>query len=101
MSHRGPLSRLLASLLASFLIQSSAIIAQPAAKKPVTDDSDFAQAVKQWTTKPEFISPLVDHLPRVTGIPEPKDILGHHIGEPKKLTYYSDILKYYGALAAA
>ena len=57
--------------------------------------------VKEWTTRPEFISPLVDHLPKVAGIPSPKDVLGHHIGEPKKLTYYADILKYYRALAAA
>jgi hypothetical protein len=44
---------------------------------------------------------LVDHLPKVVGIPSPKDVLGHHIGEPRKLTYYADILKYYRALAAA
>src|SRR5437868_1003823 len=66
-----------------------------------TDDKDFARLVKEWTTRPEFISPLVDHLPKVAGIPSPKDVLGHHIGEPKKLTYYADILKYYRALAAA
>ena len=40
--------------------------------------------------------------PKCAGIPSPKDILGHHIGEPKKLTYYADILKLtYRALAAA
>src|SRR5262249_22241606 len=65
------------------------------------NDEDFAARVKEWTTRPEFISPLVDHLPKVAGIPTPKDILGHHIGEPRKLTYYADILKYYRALAAA
>ena len=57
--------------------------------------------MKEWTTRPEFMSPLVDHLPKVAGVPSPKDVLGHHIGEPKKLTYYADILKYYRALAAA
>jgi Zinc carboxypeptidase len=66
-----------------------------------TQDEDFAAAVKEWTTQPYFISPLVDHLPRVTGIPMPKDVLGHHIGAPAKLTYYADALKYYRALAAA
>jgi hypothetical protein len=65
------------------------------------EDDDFARSVKEWTTRPEFSSPLVDHLPKIAGIPSPKDILGHHIGEPKKLTYYVDILKYYRALAAA
>jgi Zinc carboxypeptidase len=65
------------------------------------DDPEFARLVKEWTTRPEFSSPLVDHLPKAAGIPSPKDVLGHHIGEPKKLTYYADILKYYRALAAA
>ena len=46
-------------------------------------------------------SPLVDHLPKVPGIPSPKDVLGYHIGAPRKLTYYADIVKYYRALAAA
>jgi hypothetical protein len=64
-------------------------------------DPDFAKSVKEWTTQPYFISPLVDHLPLVKGIPSPKAVLGYHIGAPYKLTYYADILKYYRALAAA
>ncbi|HWK09194.1 MAG TPA: M14 family zinc carboxypeptidase, partial [Vicinamibacterales bacterium] len=66
-----------------------------------TQDEDFAKSVKEWTTKPYYISPLVDHLPKVAGIPTPKDVLGYHVGAPYKLTYYADILKYYRALAAA
>ncbi len=66
-----------------------------------TQDEDFAKSVKEWTTQPYFISPLVDHLPRVPGIPMPKDVLGYHIGAPGKLTYYADIVRYYRALAAA
>ena len=49
-------------------------------------DEDFAKSVKEWTTRPEFISPLVDHLPKVAGVPSPKDVLGYHVGTPKKLT---------------
>ena len=64
-------------------------------------DEDFATSVKAWTTQPYFISPLVDHLPKVAGVPTPKDVLGYHIGAPAKLTYYADILKYYRALAQA
>lgn len=64
-------------------------------------DEDFAKAVAEWTTKPEFLSPLVDHLPKVEGVPSPKDILGYHIGAPKKLTYYENILSFYEALSAA
>ncbi len=80
---------------------NKAVGASSAAANGSTDDPEFARLVKEWTTKPEFSSPLVDHLPKVAGVPSPKDVLGHHIGEPKKLTYYADMLKYYRALAAA
>src|SRR5688500_12980306 len=66
-----------------------------------TQDEDFAKAYKEWTGEPIYGSPLVDHLPRVPGIPMPKDVIGHHAGAPRTLTYYADILKYYRALAAA
>src|SRR4029450_12928691 len=66
-----------------------------------TQDEDFAKAYKEWTGEPRYGSPLVDHLPKVAGIPSPKDVLGYHVGAPQKLTYYADIVKYYRALAAA
>src|SRR5579871_3983201 len=62
-------------------------------------DDEFARMVKEWTTLPEFSSPLVDHLPQSGAVPSPKDVLGYHIGEPKRLTYYADILRYYRTLA--
>src|SRR6266849_828606 len=107
MPRRGCPSRLFASFVAILLAASSGMLAQSAVKKAVgasaftSDDSDFARAVKEWTTRPEFSSPLVDHLPKVAGIPSPKDVLGYHIGAPRKLTYYADILKYYRALEKA
>src|SRR3954470_8536393 len=64
-------------------------------------DEEFARVVKEWTTRPEFMSPLVDHLPKVQGIPSPKDVLGYYVGAPKKLTRTAEIGKYYRALAAA
>src|SRR5262249_11942669 len=85
-----------------------AVIATPA-QQMVTEtrdasqpqDEEFARLVAEWTTEPYYLSPLVDHLPKVKGIPSPKDVLGHHVGAPATLTYYADILKYYRALAAA
>src|ERR1700679_2918323 len=62
-------------------------------------DATFAAHVKEWTTKPEFVSPLVDHLPTATTVPTPRDVIGHDIGAPNKLDYYEDLLKYYRALA--
>ena len=67
--------------------------------KAQTMDPDYAAKVKEWTTKPEFMSPLVDHLPKSSTVPSPKDLLGYYIGEPKKLTYYADVLRYYRTLA--
>ena len=64
-------------------------------------DADFATRVREWTTRPEFLSPLVDHLPVADGIPSPKDVLGHHAGAPRELTYHAELLEYYRALAAA
>jgi Zinc carboxypeptidase len=64
-------------------------------------DEEYAQLVKQWTTRPEFMSPMVDHLPKASGVPSPKDVLGYYIGTPKKLTHTADIYRYYRALAAA
>jgi hypothetical protein len=94
--------RLSTALLAAFFALGTGIIAQPSQNKAVrsADDADFAKSVNEWTTRPDFISPLVDHLPKAAGVPSPKEVLGHHIGEPKKLTYYADILGYYRALAA-
>src|SRR4030081_2252666 len=107
MSQRRRLSRLFASLFLLVVVLGPGILAQSTGNKAVgasaaaADDADFALAVRAWTTRPEFSSPLVDHLPKVAGVPSPKDVLGHHIGEPKRLTYYADILKYYRALGAA
>jgi hypothetical protein len=64
-------------------------------------DPVFAGHQKAWTTKPEFSSPLVDHLPASAGVPSPRDVLGHDIGAPRVLDHYADIIRYYRALAAA
>ena len=62
-------------------------------------DEVFAHHQQQWLTKPEFTSPLVDHLPTSTTVPSPRDVLGDDIGAPRVLHYYADILKYYRVLA--
>jgi hypothetical protein len=54
----------------------------------------------RWTGS-RGTAPLVDHLPKVTGIPSRRTSSVNHIGGAAKLTYYADILKYYRALAAA
>ncbi len=88
---------ILTAALAGLL--GAAPLAQPVSRE--TSDPDFAQRVKEWTTAPEFLSPLVDTLPVVKGIPTPKDVLGYHVGAPQKLTKTADALAYYRALEKA
>src|SRR5215813_7025715 len=71
------------------------------AQTPQQLDAEFAALVKQWTTKPEFMSPLVDHLPLKTGVPTPREVLGHYVGEPKKLSYTADQQRFFRALENA
>src|SRR6266496_6472851 len=85
-------------LLLSGVAAALAIFAQNASQP---QDPEYARLVKEWTTRPEFMSPLVDHLPKVSGIPSPKDVLGYYIGAPKKLTRVGNLGRYYRALAAA
>ncbi len=78
--------------------------ARPAATgtaQAAANDEDFATFVRQATTKPEFLSPLVDHLPRRAGVPTPKEILGYHIGTEKKLTYTADQFRFFRTLEKA
>src|SRR5690349_6056415 len=77
----------------------AALPALPQTTQP--QDAEFARLVKEWTTRPEFLSPLVDHLPKAAGIPTTKDVLGYYAGAPKKLTRVADLGRYYRALAAA
>jgi hypothetical protein len=91
--------RLPAVVLVLALAGSAVGSAQESVPTQATDPT-FAQHVKEWTTKPEFLSPLVDHLPASTTVPSPRDIIGHDIGAPQKLDYYEDLLKYYQAIAA-
>ena len=91
------------------LLTATLLAAPAAAQQAVTEtrdprqqqDPEFARAYAKWTTEPRYGSPLVDHLPKVAGIPSPKDVLGYYIGQPKTLTYYADALKYYRALEKA
>ena len=92
------ISRMITVVLLSLSLLASAPVAQVPGD---ANDAEFAKLVSEWTTKPEFLSPLVDHLPKKAGVPTPKDILGYHIGEPKKLTYTADQFRFFRALEKA
>lgn len=64
-------------------------------------DEDYTAKIKQYTTEPYLITPLVDHLPASKTVPSPDKILGYAIGTPNKLTHVADIYRYYHALEKA
>src|SRR5688500_13496950 len=76
--------------LAAFVVSATVALAAQQMALETRDlaqpqDEEFARLVKEWTTQPSFISPLVDHLPKVPGVPSPKDTLGYHVGAPGKI----------------
>ncbi len=87
--------------LLTYGVLAGALATAALAQTNQPQDEEFAKLVKEWTTMPEFLSPLVDHLPKAAGVPSPKDILGYYPGMPKKLTRVADLNRYYRALAAA
>jgi len=87
--------------LAVCLLASAATIATVAQVAHQAQDEEYARLAKEWTTRPDFMSPLVDHLPKAPGVPTTKDVLGYYSGAPQKLTKTAGLARYYRALAAA
>jgi hypothetical protein len=91
----------LAALLAGAPLAAQTAAGQAPVRSAAQDqDAEFSKLVRQWTTRAEFLTPLVDHLPLQPGVPTPKDVLGYHVGVPGKLTRTADALRYYRALEA-
>jgi hypothetical protein len=64
-------------------------------------DEAYSAAIRQYTTAPEFSSPLVDHLPASKTVPTPMKTLGVIAGAPDVLPYAEDVYKYMRLLAAS
>jgi len=64
-------------------------------------DAAYTRAIREATTGPELMTPLVDHLPASTSVPTPLAHHGYIAGAPGRLTYAADIHAYLRALAAA
>jgi hypothetical protein len=64
-------------------------------------DEEATRLIREYTTDPMFLTPLVDHLPASDLAPSPMKVLGYLPGAPGRQTYYADILRYFEALAQA
>jgi hypothetical protein len=64
-------------------------------------DQEYTAQIRQFTTEPFFLTPLVDHLPASETVPTPLAFLGYAAGTPDVLTYPEDVARYMRAVAAA
>ena len=48
-------------------------------------DEEYTRKIREYTTEPFFLSPLVDYLPAAPSVPTPQAVLGDVAGAPGKL----------------
>ncbi|HYT75403.1 MAG TPA: M14 family zinc carboxypeptidase [Vicinamibacterales bacterium] len=64
-------------------------------------DEDYTARIRKATPDPRITTEYVDHMPASATVPSPLKVLGYVPGEPGRLTYHADIVRYYEALEKA
>lgn len=64
-------------------------------------DEEYTKKIREYTTEPFFLSPLVDYLPASKTVPTPKAVLGDVAGAPGMLPYSADVHRYMRMLEKA
>jgi hypothetical protein len=64
-------------------------------------DEEYTRKIREYTTEPFFLSPLVDYLPASTTVPTPKAVLGDIAGARNNLPYSKEVYTYMRMLAKA
>jgi len=57
-------------------------------------DEAYTRKIREYTTEPFFLSPLVDYLPASKTVPTPQAVLGDIAGAPTKLPYSKEVYAY-------
>src|ERR1041384_8213463 len=64
-------------------------------------DEQYTKKIREYTTEPYFMSPLVDYLPASKTVPTPQAVLGDIAGAPGKLPYSHEVYRYMRMLEKA
>src|SRR6187551_2464060 len=64
-------------------------------------DEEYTKKIREYTTEPFFLSPLVDYLPASATVPTPKAVLGDIAGAKNNLPYSKEVYTYMRMLAKA
>src|SRR6187455_268051 len=95
---RAPLAFALSLLVSGALAQPS----QPFVRDPkAAVDEEYTKKIKEYTTMPVFLSPLVEYLPASKNVPTPKAVIGDIAGAPGKLPYAEEVYQYMRMLEKA
>ena len=73
--------------------------AKPGRSPSQAIDEAYTQKIKEYTTEPFFLSPLVDYMPAAKGIPTPMAVLGDIAGNPHSLPHSKEVYEYMRLLA--
>jgi hypothetical protein len=86
-------------LVRALLIATVLVPATLQAQQPV--DEAYTAKIREFTTEPFFLTPLIDHLPEHATVPTPLDVLDHISGEANVLSYPEEIYRYMRAVDEA
>jgi hypothetical protein len=64
-------------------------------------DEEYTRRIREHSTEKRAMTELVDHMPVSDSVPSPLKFLGYIPGEPGKVTYHADIVRYLEALDKA
>jgi hypothetical protein len=81
------------------IAQGDAAAAKPGRDPRQPIDEEYTKKIREYTTEPFFLSPLVDYLPASKTVPTPKVTLGDIAGAPTKLPYSKEVYEYMRLLA--
>ena len=85
---------------------SGSVYLPPSATRPGREpsqpiDEEYTRKIREYTTEPFFLSPLVDYLPASATVPTPKAVLGDIAGARNNLPYSKEVYTYMRMLAKA
>jgi hypothetical protein len=79
----------------------AAAAARPGRNPAQPIDEAYTRKIREYTTEPFFLSPLVDYLPASPTVPTPVAVLGDIAGAPTKLPYSHEVYQYLRLLEKA
>src|SRR5574338_1202443 len=92
MNPRHPAAFLLVAIVVAWLAAPASAQYARDPRQPV--DQEYTAKIKEYTTAPFFLSPLVDYLPASKTVPTPKAVIGDIAGAPGKLPYSKEVYDY-------